>query len=299
MINKRKFNNSISIIFFVCLTFVSSNLFAQDNGSEQKVLSQEAFEKSIGNLVPLSPGQIKEYKKRLKETDRAVHKKKKLPEMNTKTRRLSLEPGGKPPVLKIAPGYVTSVAFFDSTGQPWPLSSVTIGNPKYYNVKKPQNLEPGNMITIVALKEYVDSNIVLTLQNHDMPVSVQLKTVPGESSQTDALIAFQADKYGPKAKEPTVGPGLKTTVSDTMLSFLDGVSPPKAQYLSLKPNFSSVDLWKMGKSMFLRTKYPMMWPAWTSVTNGVGGMKVYKIPQVQSFILSKDGEMVTVEVNNG
>ncbi len=282
----------ISFFFFVLL-MIPTVCLAKTNSSAVK---NQAFSQAVQQLVPLSPDQIKKFMDQLQDTDKAVYSGT-PPKMINRTRRFSLEPGGDLPVIRITPGYVTSVAFFDSTGEPWPISSITVGNPNYYRVKKPKGLKPGNMITVTALKKHTSSNIVLTLQSHDMPLTVQLKSISSKKEgETDALIAFQADKRGPNAKTPEIGPTMKSTVDDIMLAFLDGVPPASAKPLNISKDVKKLNLWEYKGKLYLRTLYPLVWPAWSSIVNGVGGIRVYRMSQVPSLMISKDGNVLSLNI---
>jgi len=285
-------------IFFLCLSFIWID-YMPCHASEENSIANKAFKQSLQSYVPLSPEQIEQLQNRMQETNEAVHSAP-PPKMSNRTRRFVLDPGHEPPVLKVAPGYVSSIAFFDVTGEPWPVTSIVVGNPSYYNVQKPKDLKPGNMLIITALKKHVDSNIVLTLQGHDMPMTIQLETIDRKKEAvTDATIAFQANKRGPLAKEPQIGPELDPTVDNTMLSFLDGVPPSSAKHKIVTPAIEGVHLWSYQKSYFLRTKYSVVWPAWVSIVKGVGGVNVYKFSKkTPSVMLSKNGKTVSLKVEN-
>ena len=267
---------------------------AQSNGTQSE--PQNAFDESLQKNFPMDGAQIEKFKKRLDETKQSLQGGP-SPKMGTQTRRLSFETGQKPPVLQIAPGYVTTLAFVGSSGKPWPVSSVTLGNPNYYKVVQPEGEK--HIITVSALKKYADSNLALTFQGKHMPVTIQLETVSGsgdERRSTDSLVVFQTDRRGPNAEEPTLGSRPEPTVSNVMMSFLDRVPPGSAKRMKLSPSIGDVSMWSYEGSLYLRTEYPVMWPAWRAVSHGPNDVRVYEMPRVSSVMVSRGGNSVSIKV---
>ena len=278
----------IVIIALLIVGGGSAGTFAQSNSTPQN-----AFDESLKQNFPMSRSQINRFKQRLDETKRNLPGNS-SPVMGTQTRRLSFETGNKPPVLRIAPGYVTTLAFVDSTGSPWPVSSVTLGNPNFYKVVQPSGEK--HIITVSALKEYVDSNLALTFQGKHMPVTIQLKTVSGKQESTDSLVVFKTDRRGPNAREPTFGPTPEPTASKVMMNFLDRVPPGSAKRMELSPRIGGVSMWSYEGSLYVRTEYSVMWPAWKAVSRGPNKVRVYEMPRVSSLMVSREGRSVSIQV---
>lgn len=278
------------LFVFIIFAFSPGFSFAEDSRS----IEDQAFEESLKQLMPMTPEQIEAYKGKIEETQRAI-KIKTPPKVSERTRRISLQPGGKAPVVNIVPGYVSSLAFFDLTGEPWPITSISTGNPQAYSVQKPE-LKDGNIITISALREHSSSNLVITLAEYSMPFSVQVVTDIEQAESTDALVAFRAEKRGPLAKDPVVGAKLKSTISDTLLGFLDFIPPADAVYLNKKPELEGVDIWRYNSVYYVRSQHMLTWPAYTETARGSGGISVYAVPEVPEIVISKNGELTSIEV---
>jgi len=279
------------ICCFVC--FLATSAIASGNSTNQSQSKPSAFDESLKQQLPMSKAQIQRFKQRLDETQRSLNGNS-SPEMGTQTRRLSFETGNKPSVLKIAPGYVTTLAFVGSTGKPWPVSSVTLGNPNYYKVVRPEGEK--HIITVSALKKYADSNLAITFQGKHMPVTIQLKTISGEQDTTDSLVVFQTDRRGPNAEDPSIGPQPEPTVSNEMMAFLDRVPPGSAKRMELKPRIGGVSMWSYQDALYLRTEYPVLWPAWKAVSHGPNDVRVYEMPRVSSVMVSRGGNSVSIKV---
>lgn len=92
--------------------------------------------------MPLDESQIQEYRSRSDERDRALLPVS--PTLNTRTVRVTLEPGRSPVAVFTTANIATSLVFHDSTGQPWPITSVTNGGPSSFQVLRPE-LPEGNL----------------------------------------------------------------------------------------------------------------------------------------------------------
>lgn len=290
-------------------TLWSPSALGADQGkgepAEKKSAEDMAFDRSLKGQFPMTPEQIREFKQRMDGTKKALHKRT-PPKMTNRTRRLSFETGQEPPVVRIAPGYVTTISFLDCTGEPWPVTSVVMGNPNYYNVQRPENQT--NVITIAALKEYVDSNLALTFKAQHMPATIQLKTVSGDDGhETDSLVVFRAEQRGPNAERPTIGPEPDPTIGSVLMQFLDNVPPASAERVRLLSggdgdkeeaweDHQGVAMWSYQDTLYLRTRHPLTWPAWNAVAKGPGDVRVYELARVPSVMVSHNGGPVVYEL---
>lgn len=265
-------------------TFFSFSLcLAQEN------LIEKEYNKSVKKLFPLSPQQIEDFKKKLYETERSIKKKSKV-KLITKTERISLKPGIETPVIKVIPGFVSSVAIFDVSGAPWPITSKSDCAEKWFSIKK-LDIEPYNVITISSKTNYANSNFIITLKNLDIPISIGIKTEDTNKTTSSNITIFQVEKRGPMAASPTqlTKNTNKASIDPVMLSFVDMIPPENAKKLMVTPKIQNVAMWNFNNHHFLRTKYPVIWPAWTEVISSTEGCKVYKLPKVSSILISKEG----------
>lgn len=267
------------------------------NSASMQHLAQRLYELSVQEQMPLQDEQIRQFIERMGQTAEAMRPAS-PPQMRSRTERLILRPGSEAPVIQLVPGYVSTLTFADATGAPWPLTSVSNGNAKWFHVVQPE-LPDGNMLTISPLARHADSNITVTLANETLPVIVRLRTDDRqEGAQTDSLVSMQIAKRGPKAAEPVVGGRVESVVTPTMLAFLDGVPPTGAKTLVINPAKPDVDLWLFEGRYFLRSRYEAVWPAWSDMVSGAGGFRVYQIPPVPSFILSVNGRTETLSIGD-
>ena len=119
--------------------------------------AQALFEESLRQMMPLDESQIQEYRSRSDERDRALLPVS--PTLNTRTVRVTLEPGRSPVAVFTTANIATSLVFHDSTGQPWPITSVTNGGPSFFQVLRPE-LPEGNLLNVMPIQGYATSTLV-------------------------------------------------------------------------------------------------------------------------------------------
>ena len=269
----------------------------EPDGEAQKTQEAQAlFEESLRQMMPLSKGHIQKYRERSDERERALLPVS--PSLNSRTVRVSLEPGGAPVKVYTTANIATSLVFHDSTGQPWPITSVTNGGPNFFQVLRPE-LPDGNLLNVMPTQGYGATTIVVTLEKRDIPLVIRLDSdsVRSPKRRADALVLFQLAHHGPKASVPIIE-NLKETADSTMLAFLDRVPPDKAARVRTEPEQEKVNVWKHNGKHYIRTSHTLMWPAWTAVVNGAGNVKCYEVPVTARMMLSVNGRMQTITLKD-
>ncbi len=259
--------------------------------------AQALFEESLRQMMPLDQGQIQEYRSRSDERERALLPVS--PALNTRTVSVSLEPGRSPVPVFTTANIATSLVFHDSTGQPWPITSVTNGGPSFFQVLRP-DLPDGNLLNVTPTQGYATSTLVVTLEGRDMPLVVRLESdsVRAPERKADALVLFRLAHHGPKASVPIVK-DIRETADSSMLAFLDRVPPEKAVRVRVEPGSDDVLVWSHNGKHYVRTVHSLMWPAWTAVVNGAGNTRCYETPATTRIMLSINGQIQTLVLNNG
>ena len=254
--------------------------------------AQALFEESLRQMMPLDEGQIQEYRERSDQRERALLPVS--PALNSRTVRVSLEPGRAPVRVHTTANIATSLVFHDSTGQPWPITSVTNGAPNHFQVLRP-DLPDANLLNVMPTQGYGTSTIVVTLEKRDIPLVIRLESdsVRSPERKADALVLFQLAHHGPKASTPIIE-NIKETADSAMLAFLDRVPPNGAVRVRTEPTQETLTVWQLGGKNYIRTSHTLMWPAWTAVVNGAGGVKCYEAPVTARVMFSSNGKIQTV-----
>jgi intracellular multiplication protein IcmK len=254
--------------------------------------AQALFEESLRQMMPLNEGQIQEYRQRSDQRERALLPVS--PALQSRTVRVSLEPGRAPVKVFTTANIATSLVFHDSTGQPWPITSVTNGGPNYFQILRPE-LPDGNLLNVMPTQGYGASTIVVTLEKRDIPLVIRLEadSVRSPERKADALVLFQLAHHGPKASIPIIE-NIKETADSAMLAFLDRVPPDGAVRVRMESDQEKVNVWKYNGKHYIRTSHTLMWPAWTAVVNGAGNVKCYEAPVTGRAMFSSNGRIHTV-----
>ncbi len=95
-----------------------------------------AYGQSLRQQFPLNPDMIRDYKRRLNESQRAAALPPSgiRPQAITQSLRVSLDTRGPTPQLDTSPGTVSIISFFDRTGAPWPIASFVVGREDAFEV---------------------------------------------------------------------------------------------------------------------------------------------------------------------
>lgn len=266
----------------------------RDGKQEQD--AQALFQESLRQMMPLSEEQIQEYRKWSDQRDRALLPVS--PTLSSRSVHVELEPGRAPVVVRTTANIATSLVFHDSTGQPWPITSVTNGGPQFFQILRPE-LPEGNLLNVMPVQAYGAANMIVTFAKRDVPLVIRLEadSVRSPERKADALVLFQIGQHGPNAQAPLTKE-FKESASSVMLAFLDHVPPSEAVRIPMEPKDKGMTLWKYRNTHYLRTNHSLMWPSWTAVVNGAGGMKCYEMPKTPRILISREGVIETFVVRD-
>ena len=237
---------------------------------------------------------------------------------------VSLGPGGTTPVVQTVMGYTTSVAFLDSTGQPWPIHWDENSNPSVpqnspqggvtnasagvgvapavsfgagFDVAVP--VKGGNMLSITTRSPGPRGSIAVILEGASAPLSFMLM---GNGHQFDSRLAVMVAGRGPNARAPASGggfgrPGGPVTGTAQLTSMLDGVAPAQAMPLGVS-GMSPDDIraWRLGERIYLRTRARVVSPQPVATEKGMDGMAVYEIPAVPVVLVSSGGQLASIHL---
>lgn len=251
-------------------------------------LRDEAFKQLLDKLSPLTPEQIIEMRKHQDKTQQAVATAPNTPPRPvSSTLTIDLSPGVTPPVIRLAAGFVTSLVFVDSTGQPWPIADYSLGNPKNFNIQWDKKT---NSLFVQSTTAYNSANLAVRLDTLDTPVMLSL--VSGQR-EVDYRVDLQVSARGPNALAPIVGDGLPYT-NPALLGVLDGIPPPGSQELQVSGGLGRAWL-SQGKLIF-RTQLTVLSPAWSATVSSPDGTRVYEMVQTPLILASQNGKPIKIEL---
>lgn len=254
--------------------------------------SDEAFREALDSVAPLTPEQIEEARRLLDRVDRAQVVPLQAVNPVTRSMSVSLKSGERPGTVRVYPGWISTLTFSDVTGKPWPVLSVTNGNPEAYDVKSSGPENATNIITISARQSHVPSNIAITLVGAQVPILLTLSPSTGD---VDFRIDAQVDQRGPNASYDVISSvSLPATGDSVMLSFLDGVPPDAAR--KLQTSARDVEAWRFDGMLYVRTVRSLLSPAFVAKQSNVSGVNVYVLKEAPILIVSDEGRLENVLV---
>ncbi len=253
----------------------------------EKMIRQQAFNAALTGLLPMNPDEIRKLLERFDETQQAVEVPiYPYPEPEVVVQTVSLDPGTRPPVIKVGVGHVTTLTVLDVTGAPWPVQDLTFaGN---FEVIPPE--AGGHVIRITGMSEFGYGNISLRLNELKTPVTFTLKT-----SRDSVHYRFDAriPEYGPYAETPLIDGGLTLVAGNSILgSILDGVPPTGSEKLSVTGVDGRTSAYKLQGVTYVRTPLTLLSPGWSGSVSSADGMNVYAIANSPVLLLSDRGQVV-------
>ena len=259
----------------------------------EKMIREQALNAALTGLLPMNPDEIRTLLERFDNTQQAVETPiYPYPEPEVVVETVSLDPGTKPPVIKVGVGHVTTLTILDATGAPWPIQNMTYaGN---FEVIAPE--AGGHIVRITGMSEFGYGNISILLNELKTPVTFTLKT-----SRDSVHYRFDAriPEYGPYAKTPIIDSGLTISAGSSVLgAVLDGVPPSDAERLDVVGVDGRTTAYQYQDTTYVRTPLTLLSPGWSGSVSSADGMNVYAIARSPVLLLSDRGQVVRAALNS-
>tara|TARA_B100000683_G_scaffold274307_1_gene322090 strand:- start:578 stop:1504 length:927 start_codon:yes stop_codon:yes gene_type:complete len=268
--------------------------------SKTAQVADPAFDKTKRALFPLSPDQIHELRYEYNRTKQASEVTEKVPPKPVASAIVvNLSPGSTPPVVRLASGFVTSLIFLDSSGEPWPIKAYDIGDPQAFNIQwKPSTPDEeksgesmGNTMLIQSSSMYRQGNLAVMLRGLNTPIMLTL--IPGQRV-VDYRLDVQVPGLGPlgNSKEMT---SLPTEANPDLLNVLNNIPPVGGKALSV----SGADghAWLAGNTLYLRTPLTLISPSWVSTMSSSDGLvHAYTLTPASVLLALHHGKLVKLKV---
>ncbi len=251
-------------------------------------ISKAAFNATAQSLLPMTSDQIKKLHQLFDESQRAsVASPSAPPRPTISSQYVRLEPGVTPTVIRLAHGYVSTLAFLDATGEPWPLDNYDIGNPQAFNIQWDKK---SNLLMIQAMSPYNTGNLVVQLRGLSTPVILTL--VSGQRA-VDYRTDLRIPGVGPNA-QPVLGRNLPEAANPALLNLLDGVPPSGGTVLKVSKGLAQA--WLLNDHIYVRTRLTIISPAWIATISSPDGMKAYEMPKTPLILTSINGQPAQLKV---
>jgi len=245
-------------------------------------MHDEAFVSTVDQLLPMTPEQIARLKSAFNDSQRAAALPVGTPPKPTSSSVIvDLAPQAAPPIIRLQAGYITSLVFMDSTGQPWPVAAYSLGDPTAFNIQWDKK---GNTLLVQSVTFYKRTNIAVLLKDLNTPIMLTLLT--GQEA-VDYRVDLRVPGMGPNAmfEQASFLPG---SANPDLLNVLNAVPPKNSK--TLKPSRSDCQAWYVNKTLFLRTRLDVISPAWKSVMTSIDGTHAYELPPTPVILVLEHGK---------
>lgn len=251
-----------------------------------------AYNMLLESALPLSPDQIKHLRKLYEQTEEATNTTPKAPPTPiSSSMMVNLDPGTTPPIIRLSAGFVSSLVFTDVTGEPWPIVSYDVGDPKVFNIAWDTR---SNTIFAQSLKLYAHGNLAVRLQ--DLPTPIMLSLISGGQREVDFRVDLQVTSRGPNAKPPIMSDSslMPARVNAELINILDGVAPVGSLQLDVAGGQGKA--WLSNKKLYFRSSLTVISPAWLSMVSSPDGTHVYEMAPTPLILASQDGRTVNIQI---
>ena len=135
--------------------------------------------------------------------------------------------------------------------------------------------------------------VSVNLKGNPVPVTLILGSAQKE---VDTRIDIRVARRGPNAQAPIIDrPGF-TQVDNALLAILDGVPPSESR--AIRTSSGEVSAWAHKNRLYVRTRLPVVSPAYSDTASSVDGMRVYITPMVPFVTVSADGVLKNVRIGD-
>ena len=268
--------------------------FEKDPVELEKEARKEAFDQALDQLMPLRPDEIRkliEHFDRTQDSVQVTIYPNPKPEVAVET--LSLDPGSRPAVIKVASGHVTTLNILDISGAAWPIEDISwAGN---FEVIESSAEQGSHILRISPSTEFAHGNMSIRLLDLKTPLIITLETSRDiVHYRFDAIIP----KYGPFGKAPLIKKPLSISVGGADISaVLEGVPSSGTRGLDVSGVDGRTSAYAKGEKVYIRTPLTLLSPGWSSSVSSADGMNVYEIDSSPVLILSEGGQMVRARLS--
>ncbi|WP_432262871.1 DotH/IcmK family type IV secretion protein [Cupriavidus sp. TMH.W2] len=203
-----------------------------------------------------------------------------------------------PRLVRLESGWITSLVFSDTNGNPWFVKSVSLDCSQFTDgVSCPgdaggagaggKEKSSTNIVKLQPKFMYGYGNVVVELEDLASPITFVLTV--GQSNEVDSQISARISGRNPNARPQIMAMDRLPEADGAMGAFLDGVPPPGA--VRLKVGGTGADAWTLNGKLYLRTRHTLLSPAFMNHVGSADGMHVYAFNRVYpSLLVSINGK---------
>lgn len=256
------------------------------HAEDEDPFADVAFDQATQAVLPLSPGEIKRFRKLNDAVAKAKAEPLQSPAQPAHTSvNVSLSPGSAIPSIRISENTVSSLVILDSTGAPWPIERFDPAKYSHYSMEQLSE----NVITISPLERYSTGNIVIKLKDLPLPLIVTLQA--GNHNIVDYTREIHIQRLGPNAAPPEIGLAVSDITNLPIHAFIDRVPPQGAVKVKLSGAPTWTEAWLYQGMLYLRTQASLHSPAWVQSGASADGTRVFALSPAPLLIVSLNGNL--------
>jgi hypothetical protein len=258
-------------------------------------LSPEVYSKVVSELLKnITPPELIRLTRRLQEIKykAEVEPLRKVQSLSS-TFELDVDGGSTIQEIKLIPGYLTTIEFFDTAGNPWPIVDQSIGS-KIFTVTRPETAP--HTFRILVDQDFKQTNLSYLLDS--IPTSFRFIL-----SATDETNGKEVRPYHDRVRitVPLVSRAMKEGLSNLKVAAVPVRNSDLTMFLEIS-EYESVDgaivvpvidgsaqVWIYDGSMYVRTRYKsLMFPQSKQEATSGSGIKVYRLDDIRPLLIFSD-----------
>jgi hypothetical protein len=270
-------------------------------------LSPELYSKVVSDLLKNTPPpELIKLARKLQEVKLKAEVEP-LRKVQSLSSSLELDVDGSTNIqeIKLIPGYLTTIEFFDTAGNPWPIVDQSIGS-KIFTVKRP-NTAP-HTFRILVDQDFKQTNLSYLLDG----ITTSFRFILSATDDGD-LESPRSYHDRVRITVPLVSKAMKDGVSSNLkvsaapvrnsdlhmfLEMSEYESPEGAIVVPVIDGQAQV--WLYDGSMYIRTRYKsLMFPQAKQEATSGSGVKVFRVDDVRPLLIFSDnGEEKFIQLDD-
>jgi hypothetical protein len=260
----------------------------------RKVLRDKMRNDAVGEarlgISKLSPDEIRvvrEFRSEITEAENTpLHKVEHL----IRTENVPLT-SNEPLSVYVSPNNQSSVVFFDSVGNPWPIAGEPIYNKESFSAFKTGEKE--HIVVFTITREFSESNAMINLKGLDIPIPIKLI---GTEYKVDTRLSARVPKFGPlMSEQPSYsGAAVATKAPPELLSLLNGehVSDSLAYDITSLSGDNLGQAYYRNGQLYVRSRHELIIPGPTGSSRLLSGQRAFIAPAREDLLLNVNGRQV-------
>lgn len=247
----------------------------------------QTFDELLDKEIPLRSQEIMEL--RLAKQNEQIALNTRLQPITNHIRTTDINVESPIPVsIFVSRGLASSLVFFDSTGEPWPVEGDVIGDSSAY---ESNIMNSRNVVTFNILKEFTETNALITLEGMSTPLVFKLVS---NGKDNDDRLSARMQTPGPNAKVTLYMDQQFENKDPYMVELMNNSFTEQGEEYRLKGISGKVFI--NGNKMYVKTFETLVSPAWMGEMKSSTGYNLYELKPTSKLLFNVDGRIVQAKV---